>query len=164
MIYFVFATTQKGVIGIDNKLPWRIPTELVNFQKITNYRTVLMGRRTYKSIGKPLPNRVNLILTRSRKKFLKSLTKQEQNYITIVTRVDQIIKKYSGNNNDDLYVIGGGEVFRQFQNNCDGAFISWIKKDWKGNTYFTFPNIDQYVAVPLFEEQEFTTKLYIKLG
>ena len=65
MISIIAAVSKNGVIGVDNKLPWNLPEDLKRFKELTTNNVVIMGRKTYESIGKPLPNRINIVITRN---------------------------------------------------------------------------------------------------
>ena len=70
MISIIAAVSKNGVIGVDNKLPWNLPEDLKRFKELTTNNVVIMGRKTYESIGKPLPNRINIVVTRNKDFFV----------------------------------------------------------------------------------------------
>lgn len=103
-VEFVVAVSENDVIGRDNALPWHLPTDLRRFKQLTLGKTVLMGRKTYESIGKALPGRRNLVLTRSANPLPAD-----------VTGVSSVREARIASGADGvLMVIGGAEVFRQF--------------------------------------------------
>ena len=129
----IAAMTKERVIGRDNKLPWNIPEDLINFKRLTLNNTVIMGRKTYESIPKkfrPLPKRHNIILSRS------------MNAIGIdVARSFEEALRIADSYGNDIFFIGGPEIYRQALSFADTMFISYIKKNYEGDTYF--PKFDQ---------------------
>jgi dihydrofolate reductase len=106
MITFVVAMAENGVIGRDGRLPWRMPSDLKRFRKLTLDRPIIMGRKTYESIGKPLDRRDNIVITRW----------HNFNGIHVVAGVTEALelagKLAAGRGADEAAVIGGAEVFR----------------------------------------------------
>lgn len=102
MITFIVAVADNGVIGRDNTLPWHLPEDLKRFKRLTLGKPVLMGRRTYESIGKPLPGRHNIVVTR------------DPNYrregVTVVHDIDAALA--AAGDAPEVMVIGGAELFR----------------------------------------------------
>jgi len=99
----IVAMSQNNVIGKDNQLPWHLPADLQYFKKITSQHAVLMGRITYESIGKPLPNRYNLVLS--------SQTNYHIEGCTVVTSIAQAIEEAKNKGYEKLFVIGGAKVY-----------------------------------------------------
>jgi dihydrofolate reductase len=99
----IVAMSQNNVIGKNNQLPWHLPADLQYFKKITSNHAILMGRITYESIGKPLPNRYNLVLS------------SQANYLaegcTVVTSIAQAIEEAKNKGYERLFVIGGAKVY-----------------------------------------------------
>ena len=124
MITLIAASSSNRVIGKDNRLIWHIPGDLKRFKEITSGHTILMGRKTFESIGKPLPNRKNIVLTRDKDWKAEGVT-------TIIDIKD--IK------DEDLFIIGGGEIYRMFIDISDKIERTLIDKEFEGDTYF--PNI-----------------------
>ncbi|PWA13263.1 dihydrofolate reductase [Pueribacillus theae] len=130
MISFLVAMDKNRLIGKDNDLPWRLPADLAFFKKKTTGNTIIMGRKTYASIGRPLPNRRNVILTRD-KNF------NAEGCIIVHTVEDAIA---SIQPNEEGFVIGGAEIFPQFLPYADKMYITFINEEFDGDTYF--PEID----------------------
>jgi dihydrofolate reductase len=126
----IAAMTKDMVIGKDNKLLWHLPEDLKNFKKLTNGNTVIMGRKTFESIkgylGKPLPNRNNIILTRSM---------QPEQGVTVATSIEESLEK-AKMFGKDAFIIGGSSIYRQFLSLADYMYLSFVKKDYKGDAYF----------------------------
>lgn len=136
-IHIVAAVAQNNVIGKTNDLPWYIPEDLKRFKELTLGKTVLMGRKTYESIlkrlGKPLPERKHIVITR-----------QEDfnpNHPDVVVLHD--IQTALDGLKDDVMVIGGGEIYKQVMPLADVLHITHIHKDIDGDTFF--PEIDNVV-------------------
>lgn len=130
MISIVAAVAKNGVIGAKNDLPWYLPEDLKHFKKITNGHTVLMGRKTYESIvkrlGKPLPNRKNVLITRQTDYAVPE-------GVIVYSSVDEAFKNLKGEN---IYIIGGGEIFRETIDKTDMLYITHVERDVEGDVYF----------------------------
>ncbi len=129
MINLIAAMTSKRVIGKDNEIPWYIPEDFKHFKNTTLDSVVVMGRKTYESIGRPLPKRINIVVSRSLK---------DENVI-VSSSLDDALKR-AKDFNKEIYVIGGSEIYKQALPLADCLIISWIKKDYEGNKYF--PEVD----------------------
>lgn len=133
MIYHIVATSSNGIIGDDNKLPWHFSEDLKNFKKLTTGQTVIMGRKTYESIGRPLPNRKNFVLSRS-----------EQNPADEVTYFQSIEDAVQAIETEDAFIIGGEDLFRQTFGLIDGIYLSRIERNYDGDAiYPDIPEIFQ---------------------
>ncbi|WP_226535642.1 dihydrofolate reductase [Fictibacillus halophilus] len=135
MISFVVAMDEKRAIGKDNDLPWYLPNDLKHFKKTTMGKPIVMGRKTYESIGKPLPGRENIVVTR------------DQSYVaegtTIVHSVDEVLKM----NAEEICVIGGSEIFKQFLPVADRLYITEIHHTFDADTFFPELNDDEWNEV-----------------
>jgi dihydrofolate reductase len=135
MISFVVAMDEKLAIGKDNDLPWYLPNDLKHFKKTTMGKPIVMGRKTYESIGKPLPGRENIVVTR------------DQSYVaegtTIVHSVDEVLKM----NAEEICVIGGSEIFKQFLPVADRLYITEIHHTFVADTFFPELNDDEWNEV-----------------
>lgn len=127
MITLIAACSENLVIGNDNRLIWHIPGDLKRFKSLTTGYPVLMGSKTYESIGKPLPNRTNIIITRN---------KHYEN-CEVYNNIEDALDKYK---NENLFVIGGGEIYKQLIDKGDKIELTLIDKHYNGDTYF--PEID----------------------
>lgn len=150
----IVAMTEKDqVIGKDNSIPWRIPQDLKLFKKVTLDSVVIMGRKTYESIPKqyrPLPKRVNMVLTRSDKEFPGAET---------YNSLDAALKKAS-EYNKSIFIIGGSQIYQQALSHCDELHISFIKKDYPGDSQFPQINWDNWDQVEVQDFEEFTYKRF----
>src|SRR5690625_1798275 len=105
MISLLVAMDRNRVIGFENDLPWHIPNDLKFFKQKTTGHVIVMGRKTYDSIGKPLPNRRNVVLTR------KQINVPEE--VEVIHHLDEIYEWNEQNRSEELFLIGGGDIFRQ---------------------------------------------------
>lgn len=124
MIKIIVAISENNVIGSDNKLIWSLPNDLKRFKRLTEGSSVIMGRKTYESIGKPLPNRENIIISRN-------LNYKVDN-CKIFNRLDSALK-YCDNN---CYIIGGGEIYKQSIIIADKINLTVVHENFTGDTYF----------------------------
>ncbi len=113
---------RNGLIGANGALPWHLPSDLRFFRDTTLGQIVVMGSKTYESIGRPLPNRINMILSR-------------KNGCTI----DRVLDLAKGN---DIFVIGGANVYEQFIPLADRLIITHIDAEYSGDTYFPLSKLD----------------------
>jgi dihydrofolate reductase len=130
MISFVVAMDRNRLIGKENQLPWHLPADLAYFKKVTTGHTIVMGRKTYESIGRPLPNRKNVVLTRSEG--------YEAGGCEVVHDIDDVLQM--ARKEEECFVIGGTEVFRLFWNDVWRLYVTYIDEAFDGDTYF--PEID----------------------
>nr|AIA11390.1 Dihydrofolate reductase [uncultured bacterium] len=126
-------------IGIDNKLPWRLPEDLAFFRRTTSGHTVLMGRKTFESIGKPLPKRHNVILTRD--------AQFQAEGCEVIHSTDDFVHKYGAGAQEELFVIGGAEVYKQLLPYADRLYITEIAHTFHVDTYLESLDLTQWVEV-----------------
>ena len=127
MIFSAIVAHDKNyLIGGDNKLLWHIPEDLKRFKSITLNHTVVMGKKTFESIGKPLPNRLNIILTKN--KDFKVEGCLVFNSITDVIREVQ--------NTNEVFIIGGGQIYKEFFPLITRIYSTVVEGEYKGDTYF----------------------------
>jgi dihydrofolate reductase len=122
----VVAVARNGVIGRDNALPWRLPADLAHFKKVTIGRPVVMGRRTYESIGKPLPGRQNIVVTHNRTYSAPGCT--------VVGSLDEAWRAAAGA--DEVCIIGGTTLFEETLPIADVIHFTQVEADVEGDTFF----------------------------
>lgn len=129
MISLIFAMGNNKAIGYKNQMPWHLPADLAFFKKITMGKPVIMGRKTFESLGRPLPGRTNVVITRN-----KELT---HDGCVIVDSIDSAkeFAKYQ-----DCFIIGGAEIYAAFLQIADRMYITEINDDFEADTFF--PEID----------------------
>lgn len=135
MISLVVAMDKDHLIGNQNQLPWYLPSDLKYFKEVTMNKIVIMGRKTFESIGKPLPNRINIVISRT--------ANYNQNNVFVYQSVDDVINEYNlySDSEQEVFVIGGSEIFKQFLPIADRLYITEIDNEFKGDTYF--PEVSQ---------------------
>ncbi len=134
IISLIVAMDENRVIGYKNKLPWTLPSELKYFRETTKGKPVIMGRRTYESIGRPMPERLNIIVTRD--KDYKAAG------CTVVNSKEDAIKAAKGSN--EIMVIGGAEIYRLFLPIANRLYITKVHGSFNGDTYFPEFNEDEW--------------------
>lgn len=139
MISFILAMDENRVIGKDNQLPWYLPEDLKYFRRVTMGNPIVMGRKTFDSIGKPLPGRENIILTRN------------QDYAcdgcTVFYHIDDFLTACREHPDKEYFVIGGAEIFNVLLPNVDRLYITQIHHQFDGDTYFTTLEMNDWELV-----------------
>ena len=154
----VVAVSRNGIIGRDGDMPWRLSTDLKRFKALTLGKPVIMGRKTFQSIGKPLPGRANVIITRD--------TGFNPGEVAVAHSLDQAIGLACdlavAAGLDEVCIIGGGEIYRQAIDAADILHVTHVETDVDGDT--AFPEIDPAtweaeteLSVPAGERDSFAT-------
>jgi dihydrofolate reductase len=121
------------VIGAAGRLLWRIPEDLVRFKTLTLGHPIIMGRKTFDSIGRPLPGRTNIVVTRN--------TAWTHEGVTVAHTVDEALAHARTIDTEEIFVIGGGELYTQTIDRADRLYLTLIEDDTPGDTYFpTYEN------------------------
>lgn len=132
-VSIIVAFDENRLIGRDNQLPWHLPADLKHFKEITMGHHMIMGRRTFESIGKALPGRTSVVITRQ-------LDLQFEGCI-MASSLEDAIQKCPAN--EDVFVIGGADVFNQAMRLCDKLHTTLIHHQFEGDTHF--PELDPKV-------------------
>ena len=132
MISFVVAFDRNKVIGKNGGLPWRLPDDMKHVRELTLGKPLIMGRRTYESIGRPLPGRTSIVLTRDPEFHPEG--------VRIARTPDEAIAL--AGDASELIVFGGAEVFRRFLPLADRIYLTEVEADVGGDTYFDFAGTD----------------------
>lgn len=127
MISFIWAMDKNRVIGKDNQLPWHLPEDLKFFKKSTMGHPVAMGRKTHESIGRPLPGRENIIITRNEQ--------YESENCTVFHSAEEFVD-FCKKKDEEVFVIGGAEIFRQLFPYADKLYLTVINEEFEGDTFF----------------------------
>lgn len=133
MISLIVAYAKNQVIGKDGDMPWHLPADLKNVKELTTGKTIVMGRKTFESIGKPLPNRRNVVLTRSRDFHPEG--------VDVVHTKEEVIAL------GDVIIFGGAEIYRQFLDVVDRLYITEIDLETEGDTFFPEWDREAYTMV-----------------
>lgn len=130
----IAAVAKNNVIGNENKLLWNIPLDMKFFRNTTSGHPIIMGRKTFLSIGRALPNRRNVVITRD-ENFSYPL-------VEVFHSIDEIVSIFK-NSNEEAFVIGGADIYKQFIPIVDKLYITHIDAEFNGDT--TFPKIDNTI-------------------
>jgi dihydrofolate reductase len=133
-ISLIAAVANNNVIGKDNQLIWHLPADLKHFKTITMGHTVVMGRKTYESMMKPLPGRTNVVITR------------QQNYhpegVIIKPSLEDALKDLKV---EEVFIIGGGEIFKQAMALANKIYLTQIHADFDGDAFFPEINPNEWI-------------------
>ncbi|QDT70467.1 Dihydrofolate reductase [Planctomycetes bacterium MalM25] len=130
----VVAAAENGVIGREGDLPWRLPADLGRFKRLTIGHPIVMGRKTYESIGRPLPGRVSVVLTRNAE------WTAGHEAVLVATRLNGAIQAASqaeGVSTDEAFVIGGGEIYRLALPHADRVHLTRVHTTVEGDATFS---------------------------
>jgi dihydrofolate reductase len=131
MTTIVVAMGEKNEIGADNQLLWHLPKDLKHFKDLTSGHPIIMGRKTYESIGKALPNRTNIVISRKKNWFEEG--------ILIVGSIKEAVK-FAKKIDENIFIIGGGNIYEQTMEIADKLEVTLVKAELKADTFF--PKID----------------------
>ena len=143
-LYHVVAAAENGVIGKDNKLPWHFSSDLKFFKQLTTGSTVIMGRKTFESIGKPLPGRENVVLTRKSEiassaspprndNSVIASERSERSNLVFCTSIEEALGKVR---TFQAYIIGGENIYRQTLDKIDGIYLTKIYASYEGDAFY----------------------------
>ncbi|RZA04168.1 MAG: dihydrofolate reductase [Proteobacteria bacterium] len=140
MLSMIVAMSDNRVIGIENRLPWNIPEDLKRFKKITSGHPIVMGRKTFESIGRPLPNRTNIVVTRNKDYRAEG--------VAVCGSLGEALEwaaRAAGS--EEIFVIGGGELFKEALPKADRIYLTEVKWPYEGDAFF-----------PEFDEEAYAVK------
>lgn len=143
-VSIIAALSENRAIGKDLKLIWHIPEDLKRFKKITEGHPIIMGRKTYESIGKPLPGRTNIIVTR--------YTDYVVPMCLIYHSLDEAIDAAKEIDKQEIFIIGGGDIFEQSLPLVDKLYLTIIKGNYEGDTFF--PEYKHVFTKEVFREEK----------
>ncbi len=143
-LFHIAAVSQNNVIGRNNKLPWRIPEDLKYFHSVTKNKALIMGRKTFQSLGQALPNRLNVVLTKN-KAFQPEGAVVFDSFDKALKycRQDKILKPCGR----EIFITGGGEIYRQTLLLMDGLYITRIHKEYEGDAFYPDIPMNQFKEV-----------------
>lgn len=127
----IVAMAHNRVIGLNNQMPWHLPADLAWFKKNTLNKPVIMGRKTFESIGRPLPNRHNIVISRQ----IESIDNKISN-VSWVKSIDEAISLAQKQQPDEVFIIGGGNIYQQILPLIDFLYLTHIDAELQGDTYF----------------------------
>jgi dihydrofolate reductase len=146
-IAMIAAMALNRVIGIDNDMPWDIPEDMRNFVKLTKFKPVIMGRKTYESLRGPLPKRRNIILTRD--EGYEPKNRKEKSDVVICHTMQDALEKaenfltetqnhpdFAGRSNNEIIIMGGANIYQQFLSAANHIYLTVIGHEFKGDALF----------------------------
>lgn len=132
IISIIVATAKNQVIGKDNDIPWYLPADLKYFKKTTLNHHIIMGRKCYESIGRPLPKRTNIVLTRNPFVAISNCL--------IAHSIEEALALAKDNGETEAFIIGGGEIYKQSMPYADRVYLTEVDLEVEGDVFF--PNLD----------------------
>jgi dihydrofolate reductase len=145
MLSLIVAMDKNRGIGVRNSLPWYLPKDLKYFQKMTTGNIVIMGRKTYESIGRPLPNRINVVISK---------TLKETEGIIVSDDIESVLEVAKDFHGMEVFVIGGGQLFHHFLGIADRLYITEIDAKFPTDTKFPYIHDDEWVEVSREEDRD----------
>ena len=136
-ISLIVAVAKNNVIGGDNKLLWHLPADLKHFKNVTMDHSIIMGRKTFESMGKPLPGRRNIIVTRQ-EDF-------EATGCTVVNNMQDAVDLCK--KEEEVFIIGGADIFRQSMNAAEKIYLTRINHEFDGDVFFPELNFSDWKLV-----------------
>ena len=128
----IVAAAENGVIGVDNRLPWRLKPDLQRFKQLTMGHHLIMGRKTYESIGRPLQGRITVVLTRSAGVDVPD--------VLVARSLDDAFAQAAARGDDEPFVCGGADVYAQALTECDRCYLTVVERQYTGDAIF--PGLD----------------------
>lgn len=145
--------TKENIIGKDNNIPWHISDDLKLFKKNTINNTIIMGRKTYESIGKPLPKRNNIVVSSKLK---------VDNEVKVCDTFEKAIN-LAENLGKDIFFIGGNQIYKSALKIADHIYLSLVKGNYSGNVYFPEYDKKDWQMIDSKEYDKFTFIRYRKI-
>jgi len=147
----IVAMSFNRVIGKENKLPWHLPEDLRWFKKLTTGNVIIMGRKTWESIGKPLPNRESIVLSRSKV------------VIPGVRTIQSLDELDPASDTRDYFIIGGAQIFAAYLNLCSDVYLTLVKRPVEGDVFLppfeeNFQIVERIADTPEFSILQYTRK------
>lgn len=125
-VSIIVAASKNNVIGKDNQLIWHLSADLKRFKTLTTGHHIIMGRKTFESIGKPLPNRTSIIITRQ--------TDYKADGCIVVNSLEEALKKVPAE--QEAFIIGGGTIYKEAINKADKLYLTLVHAEFDGDTFF----------------------------
>ncbi len=142
IISAIVAKAENHIIGVNNKLPWHLPKDLNWFKQKTINRHIIMGRKSFESLGRPLPKRVNIVVTRDEHYFHSGAY--------VLHSISQALLFAKKEREKEVFILGGGNIYDQTQDLWDRLYLTEVYARPKGDT--SFPDVDLSRFLLTFEE------------
>ena len=138
ILSLIVAMSEDNAIGVNNGLPWHLPDDLKFFKKNTLNKPIIMGRKTFDSLGKPLPNRLNIVIS-----FNADLNLPDG--VLLFNNIESVIQYLESKKTEEAFIIGGGMMFEKCLNRVDRLYITRVHATFKdADTYFNNLNTDEF--------------------
>ena len=128
MISLIVATSENNVIGKDNQLLWHLPNDLKFFKNTTWGGVVIMGRKTFESVNKPLPGRINIVITKQ--------ANWTADHVQVASSVEDALQQAAATHCKELFVIGGGEIYKECLDKAHRIYLTRVHVTLEGDTFF----------------------------
>ncbi len=141
IISLIAAIGKNRELGLNGKIPWYIPEDFKLFKKITSHHPIVMGRKTFESIGKALPNRKTIIITKNKNYSFKNKN------VLISYSKDEALKlaKEHSNGKKEVFIVGGANIYQLFLKDASRLYLSIVEYYGKADTYFPYFNLDNWI-------------------
>jgi len=149
----IAAMSLNRVIGANNAIPWHLPEDFKWFKQMTTGQVIVMGRKTFESLGKPLPNRTTVVLTRSREPIPGVLT------VSDLSQLDPANTAVAGR---EIFICGGAQVYQQALPLCSDLYLTLVKRVVEGDTFFPAFEDRFDLAAEILESPEFKILHYVR--
>jgi dihydrofolate reductase len=143
IISFVVAIAENNAIGKNNQLLWSLPKDMKHFKEITNGHTIIMGRRTFDSMGKPLPNRRNIVITRNRELEIPGAE--------VTNSLADALSRCEAD--EEVFIIGGAEIYKEALDKTDRIYLTRVHQRFDADTFFPDLNMEDWVETAREEHQ-----------
>lgn len=143
LLSVIVAVAENGVVGVDNTLPWRLPEDLKYFKKVTMGKPIVMGRKTYESIGRPLPGRPNIVISRNPGFRAPG--------VRVVGSIDSALELANelaqGDGQNELMVIGGAAIYALAIPMADRLYLTEVHAEYSGDAFFPAVDLEQWLEI-----------------
>jgi dihydrofolate reductase len=133
MISLIVAASENNAIGKNNQLPWNLPEDMKFFKNATWGMPVIMGRKSYEALNKPLPGRVNIVVTRQ--------SDWQKENVQVAKDIEEALKLAAATNCKEIFIIGGGEIFKLSMQIADRIYLTRVHATFDGDAFF--PVVDE---------------------
>ena len=145
LISLIVAYSSNRVIGIDGQLPWHIPDDLKYFKAITIGKPIIMGRKTFDSIGKPLPGRLNIIITKNTDLIIEECVVVNNLEAAITEAKNYLMMQDS--EQEEIFIIGGAQIFKQSMQFVNKIYITEVHAEYAGDVFFGELSSNDWIEV-----------------
>jgi dihydrofolate reductase len=146
-IAMIAGVAENGVIGSDQTIPWRVPSDMAFFKRMTMGKPIVMGRKQFETVGKPLPGRTNIVITRQRGYQPEGVLV----FHDVETALEQARRIAQADGVDEIMIIGGGELYAQLMERADRLYITHIDLHPAGDVRFPAIAPEQWAVIDLPE-------------